>query len=69
MNNIFGFAFLALFSRTLSDNCGVKFGFDAGLQLIFIYEDGTFIQQDGEQMILELPLEVYIGKIQCNKQQ
>lgn len=62
MNNIIGFAFLTLLTRTLSDNCnGDKFGYNTAVQVLYIYEDGTFNPKN--ELKLEIPLNQYTGKI------
>ena len=63
MNNIIGFVFLALLSRTLSDCDGDKFGYDGAIPLLFIYENGTFNSKEGQPMTLSLPSGLYTGKI------
>ena len=62
MNNIIGFAFLALSSRSLSDCDGDKFGYNGGIPLLFIYENGTFNLKEGQPMTLSLPAGLYTGK-------
>ena len=62
MNNIIGFAFLTIITRTLSDNCnGDKFGFYSGVQSLYIYENGTFNPKN--ELKLEIPIDQYTGKI------
>ena len=62
MNNIIGFAFLTIITRTLSDNCnGDKFGFNAAVQSLYIFENGTFNPKN--ELKLEIPIDQYTGKI------
>ena len=61
MNNIIGFAFLTLLTRTLSDCNGDKFGYNSAIQVLYIYENGTFNPKN--EMTLEIPVDQYTGKI------
>ena len=61
MNNIIGFAFLTLFTRTLSDCNGDKFGYNSAVQLLYIYENGTFNMKN--DLKLKIPIVQYTGQI------